>query len=79
MQNFSGVIFTGFGHFSFYHTAVLNENMTKFTCLLNLRIVEIQIVESKVYSFIFFNMAFVIRRLGEKSRETTKAGGTSLL
>ena len=36
MQNLAGVIFTSFGHFSFYQTAVLNENMTKFTCLLQI-------------------------------------------
>jgi hypothetical protein len=34
LPNLSGVIFTGFGHFSFVQIAVLNENMTKFTCLL---------------------------------------------
>ena len=32
LQNLSGVIFSGFGHFNFFQIAFLNENMTNFTC-----------------------------------------------
>ena len=36
MQNLSGVSFIRFGHFSFFHIAVLDKNMTKCTCLLKI-------------------------------------------